>query len=119
MLVSITIAGTAFVVLMSGFGTNMKNIGIAEDYTTAAFLAKQVLVELETGQPQPGRTEGEFGEDYDRFRWVAEVEKDSAKSFYKVNVKVIFVRGVVDRELEIKTVFLAPEMKEQKELQGG
>lgn len=114
-LVAVTIAGVVFVVLMSGFGTGLKTTGIAEDYTTAAFLAKDVLADLELKKEiKAGKENGDFGEDFPNFRWSTEVEKSTTLPFYSASVRVFFTRGNTEREMTLRTVLLAGE-KEQME----
>lgn len=109
-LVAVTIAGVVFVVLMSGFGTGLKTTGIAEDYTTAAFLAKDLLAELELKKEiKAGKENGDFGEDFPNFRWSTEVEKNTALPFYSASVRVFFTRGNTEREMTLRTVLLAGE----------
>lgn len=109
-LVAVTIAGVVFVVLMSGFGTGLKTTGIAEDYTTAAFLAKDLLAELDLKKEiKAGKENGDFGEDFPNFRWSTEVEKNPALPFYPASVRVFFTRGNTEREMTLRTVLLAGE----------
>lgn len=106
-LVAVTIAGVVFVVLMSGFGTGLKTTGIAEDYTTAAFLAKDVLGELELkNEIKIGKENGDFGEDFPNYRWSTEVEKDAARPFFHASVRVFFIRGNAEREMTLRTILL-------------
>lgn len=106
-LVAVSIASIVFVVLLSGFSVNIKSTGIAEDYTIAAFLSKEIMVKLETQKDiKAGKSEGDFGEEYPRFRWIAEIEKDGILPFYKVNLKVFFNRGMDERELSVGTIIL-------------
>ena len=107
-LVAVTIAGVVFVVLMSGFGTGLKTTGIAEDYTTAAFLAKDLLAELELKKEiKAGKESGDFGEEFPNFRWSTEVEKDTTLPFYRASAQVFFTRGTTEREMTLRTVLLA------------
>lgn len=112
LLVAVAVASVVFVVLLSGFSLNMKSTGLSEDYTTAVMLAKAKMVELETQKElQPGKSKGDFGEEYPRFRWVVEVVPDSTKPFYRATLRVIFTRGGTDREVVLKTVFLEKNRK--------
>jgi type II secretion system protein I len=114
-LVAVTIAGVAFVVLMSGFGANLKNTGIAEDYTTAAFLAKDLLAELELKKDlQAGQENGDFGENFPNYRWSTEVERDRALPFYRATVRVFFTRGTAEREMTLRTVLLEADIDKER-----
>lgn len=106
-LVAMTIAGSVFVILLNAFGTSMRSTGIAEGYTTASYLAKEVLVLLESKKkPSPGKEKGDFGEDYPAYTWKIETNKDPTLPFYIAKVSVFFVRQGIEREIQLETVLL-------------
>ena len=114
-LVSVTIAGVVFVVLLSGFGTNIKTTGTAEDYTTASFLARDIMTKLELQKEiKAGKEQGDFGKDFPNYRWSTEIEKDTTLPYYRVTAKVIFTRGGNERDLSVKTILLEQPKKDEK-----
>lgn len=116
LLVSITIAGVAFVILLSGFGQNIKATGLAEDYTTASFLARSLVADLEARSDlNPGKLSGDFGDNYPRFSWDAEVSPLAESDFLSLQANVVFTRSGVGRELSYRYV-LPPVDKDDKAL---
>ena len=106
-LVSITIMGGVLVVLLGGLGANLKNLGLAGDYTTAAFLAKDAMTQLQTRDPAPGKLEGDFGPQFPRYKWTADLEMGEDHPFLKTRLRVVFERGEIQRELEVRTTILS------------
>lgn len=114
-LVAVTIAGVVFVVLLSGFGVNIRTTGTAEDYTTASFLLKDLMTKLELQKEiKAGKEEGDFGTDFPSYRWITEVEKDSTFPYYRVTAKVLFTRSGNERDLSAKTIMLEQPKKDEK-----
>lgn len=106
-LVALTVSGVLFTVILSGFGANLNNTSIAEGYTTASFLVKEIMTDLENEKKMRiGKREGDFGEDYPGFRWEAYIKEDSVYPFYAATLKVIFYRRGVEREMVVRSVFL-------------
>lgn len=114
-LVAVTIAGVAFVVLLSGFGVSLKSTALAEDYTTASFLLKGLMTETELRKEiRTGKAQGEFGEEFPNYRWVSETERDARLPFYRVTCRVLFTRSGSERELAARTVLLEPAGREKR-----
>ena len=114
-LVAVTIAGVVFVVLLSGFGTNIRTTGTAEDYTTASFLVKDLMTKIELQKElKAGKEQGDFGKDFPNFKWSTEIEKDTTLPYYRVTAKVLFTRGGNERDLSVKTVLLEQPKKDEK-----
>lgn len=112
LLVAIAVAGSVFVVLLNAFGANLRSTGIAEGYTTAAFLAKDMIAQLENKEGiSIGKEEGDFGEDYSLYRWKTEIEKDNTLPFYIVKAAVIFERRGIEREVQINTILIEKSKK--------
>lgn len=87
----------------------MKFSAMAEDYTIGTMLAKSVIAELEVAKDlKLGKKEGDFGEEFDRFRWVTEIKEDNKLPMYTVKVTVYFKRTVEEREIELNTILLKP-----------
>jgi len=111
LLVAITVAGVALVVVISAFGAAMKNVGLAEDYTTAGFLMKKMFTEMEGGAIQPGEESGDFGQRYPRFKWQKKIVSMPGVICQKAELKIIFTRDAVERELSEEMVLLATPSK--------
>lgn len=106
-LVAVTIAGVVFVVLLSGFGVNLKSTAIAEDYTTASFLLKELMTDAELRKEiVTGKAEGDFGDRFPNFTWDSVTEKDSRLPFYRVTCRVNFVRSGTQREVAGTTILI-------------
>lgn len=114
-MVAVTIAGVAFVVLLSGFGLNIKSTALAEDYTTASLLLKDLVTDAELEKEiRTGKAQGEFGEDFPDFRWESETQKDARLPFYRLTCRVSFKRSGTEREVAGSTILLEPPVKEKE-----
>lgn len=114
-LVAVTIAGVVFVVLLSGFGVNIRTTGTAEDYTTASFLVRDLMTKLELQKEiKAGKEQGDFGKDFPDYRWSTEIEKDPSLPYYRVTARVFFKRSGTERELSGNTVLLEQPKKDEK-----
>ncbi len=110
-LVAVCVISTAFVVILSGFGRNLKLTGTSEDYMIAAMLAKQKMVELEHKRKiKPGTSKGDFGKLYPRFSWETDITFDEKRNFYMVTLTVSVNRTGAKREVILRTI-LAPQME--------
>lgn len=106
-LVAITVSSILFTVLLGGFSASIKNTSIAEGYTTAAFLAKEMMTRIESEKNlASGISRGDFGDDYPGFRWESQVKLDIDGSFYTTELKVVFAKSAGDREVVIRSVIL-------------
>ncbi len=110
-LVAVCVISTAFVVILSGFGRNLKLTGTSEDYMIGAMLAKQKMVELEHKRKiKPGTSKGDFGKLYPRFSWETDIRFDEKRNFYRVTLTVSVNRTGAKREVILRTI-LAPQME--------
>lgn len=120
LLVAMTIIGTLSVVLVSGFGVSLRSNALAEDYTKASFLLRDLMTGLETeSELKAGKQEGTFGDDFPAFTWSTEIVKDAAKPFFRVDGKVLFTRRGVTRELTARTVLPEPPPSGDPEGKAG
>ncbi len=113
-LVAVTVSGAVLVVILAGFGVNLRATGVAEGYAVAVMLGQQVITEFENGLVLPA-LQGDFGNDYPAYRWVAELrelETESSEPVFAVTVRVLFMRAGQERAQVIETV-LPPERPAQ------
>jgi len=106
-LVAVTVCGVVFVVLLTGFGQNLRYTAQAEDYTKAIILAKSKIAALEVQESlEEGKQHGDFGEKFERFRWETDISNKNEQELplYNVNVTVYFKRTVTEQSVILNTI---------------
>ena len=112
-LVALAVLSISLGVIYQIFGTSMRNMQYAKEYSQAQLLAESKLSELGKGIPvKEGAFEGTFAEKY---RWKMEVsplpvnvEEDEVRAF-KVDFKVLWTSSHKDRAINIHTYRLSVE----------
>ena len=113
-LVALAVLAIALGVIYQIFGTSLRNMQYAKEYSTAQMLAESKLSELGKGIPvQEGAFEGKFDNQYG---WQMDVtqlpftqdESEELKK-YKIDFKVIWGSGERLRSIDILTYRLATE----------
>lgn len=80
--------------VMSAISAGLKSQTVAKFYQIAGTLAEQKMADLESDPDlEAGRDEGDFGEEYEGFKWSSEVTTiedtdDGPKGLYEVTVNV-------------------------------
>ena len=70
MVIAVGILGVALVVIMRGYIVTLRSLEQSSVRATAFMLAENLLAEYELeGDFSPGDDSGEFGEDFEGFRW--------------------------------------------------
>ena len=115
MLVAVCILSAAIILLVNGFGENLHFLGIAKDYTTAIFLAREKMVELENSQKLENiKREGDFSSPYNNFHWKISIFPGENNRYFLVRVKVSFTRLGLKREVVLDNVLLSPKLLKNK-----
>lgn len=119
--VTLAILSLALPTLLRSFTEAAKGQALAENRTTALYLLKFRMAEIEAeGYPDIGEENGEFGED-SRFRWqsdVQDVESEEIEGLRLVTVTVTWQERGQERLLSMST-YLADRQMPQQQTQGG
>ena len=119
--VTLAILSLALPTLLRSFTEAAKGQALAENRTTALYLLKFRLAEIEAeGYPDIGEEEGEFGED-SRFRWhsdVQDVESEEIEGLRLVTVTVTWQERGEEKFISTST-YLADRQMPQQQTQGG
>ena len=119
--VTLAILSLALPTLLRSFTEAAKGQALAENRTTALYLLKFRMAEIEAeGYPDIGEEEGEFGED-SRFRWhsdVQDVDSEEIEGLRLVAVTVTWQERGRERLISMST-YLADRQIPQDQTQGG
>ena len=120
-LVTLTILGAVLPALLHAFATAARNQGLSDNTTTALYLLKFRMAEIEmSGYPDVGDQSGEFGENT-RYRWnsvVQDIESEEVENIRQVQVTVIWQHKNRERSMSMNT-FIADRQKPQTQTQQG
>ncbi len=88
--------------ILIGYRSVMRNIGLADDYSLAAFLCKQKMAEkmLDKNISETALSSLEPINKFDRFRWQQEVSKNNM-DLYIIKTIVKFDRWGGERQVEL------------------
>lgn len=115
-IVALTIAAIALPVLLKAFSDGTKNQTTIENRTTALYLLKLRMAEIEMlGDLEVGSEEGEFGAD-SRFTWTSDIVESETEGLYQVTVTVIWQERSRQQSVELSTI-LADKTIQQEEQQ--
>ena len=119
--VALAILSLALPTLLRSFTEAAKGQALAENRTTALYLLKFRMAEIELeGYPDIGEEDGEFG-DNSRFRWhsdVQDVESEEIEGMRRVTVTVTWQERGKERSISMNT-YLADRQMPQQQSQGG
>ena len=119
--VTLAILSLALPTLLRSFTEAAKGQALAENRTTALYLLKFRMAEIEAeGYPDIGEEEGEFGED-SRFRWhsdIQDVDSEEIEGLRLVTVTVTWQERGKERVISTST-YLADRQIPQGQTQGG
>ena len=120
-LVTLTILGAVLPALLHAFATAARNQGLSDNTTTALYLLKFRMAEIEmSGYPDVGDESGEFGENT-RYRWnsvVQDIESEEVENIRQVQVTVTWQHKNRERSMSMNT-FIADRQKPQTQTQQG
>ncbi|MBD3180979.1 type II secretion system protein GspI [Candidatus Poribacteria bacterium] len=115
-IVALTIAAIALPVLLKAFSDGTKNQTTIENRTTALYLLKLRMAEIEMlGEFEAGSEEGEFGAN-SRFTWISDTTELETEGLYQVTVTVIWLERGREQSVELSTI-LADKTIQQEEQQ--
>ncbi|MAF10977.1 hypothetical protein CMK11_11060 [Candidatus Poribacteria bacterium] len=122
-LVAMAILGAVLPTVMIAFTTSARSRSRSERETTAAYLLRDKLSEMEAlGAPAEGEDQGDFGEG-SLFTWVTSVASlPEIEELYDVTVRVQWLEAGQQRELAVRTYMAASgggEPGDGQEGQGG
>ena len=111
-LVSLGILAMVLPPLLLTFSNSSRNRATAESRTTAAYLVRDTLAELEcAGPPTPGESEGVY-EEGARFQWRTTVSATDTEGLYDVVVSVIWMERGEEREFAVRTYLADPALQD-------
>jgi type II secretion system protein I len=118
--VTLAILGLAMPALLSSFTQAAKGQALSENMTTALYLLKFRMAEIEAeGYPDIGEEDGEFGEN-SRYRWhstVQDVESEEIEGLRLVTVTVTWQEQGKEKTISMNTYIADHQMPQTQ--QGG
>ncbi len=106
-LVAMAILASILPAVMIVFTTSARSRSESEHETTAAYLLRDKLSEMEAiGQPEEGEEQGTFGEN-SRYEWSSTVSATKTEELYDVVVRVQWLEAGRQRELAIRTYMVS------------
>ena len=116
-LVTLTILAAAIPALLQAFTTATRNQALSDNSTTALYLLKFRMAEIEMeGYPDAGQESGEFGENT-RYLWrsvVEDIESEEVENIRRVTVTVTWQHKNRERSMSMST-FMADRQMPQRE----
>jgi len=114
--VALTIAAVALPALLRVFSQGTRNHSLIENRTTALYLLKLRMSEIEMlGDLTVGSEEGEFGTD-SRFGWISEVAETDIEGLYEVTVTVHWQERGQEKSVELTTYMADRSIQQEEEL---
>ena len=100
---ALTIATIALPVLLQAFRTGARSRSLIENRTTALYLLKLRIAEIEMlGEIEVGSEDGDFGSD-SRFQWTSDVVESDTEGLYEVTVIVNWPERGTEKNVELTT----------------
>lgn len=118
--VALAIAAIALPVLLRAFSEGTKKHSLIENKTTALYLLKLKMSEIEMlGELEAGSEDGEFGSG-SRFEWTSDIADTDTEGLYEVTVAVIWQERGQEQTVEL-TTYIADKYieREEQQQQGG
>ena len=116
-LVTLTILAAALPALLQAFTAATRNQALSDDSTTALYLLKFRMAEIEMeGYPDVGQESGEFGENT-RYLWrsvVEDIESEEVENIRRVTVTVTWQHKNRERSMAM-TTFIADRQMSQEQ----
>ena len=115
-LVTLTILAGALPALLQAFSTATRNQGLSDNTTTALYLLKFRMAEIEMeGYPEVGQETGEFGENT-RYLWrsvVEDIESEEVENIRRVMVTVTWQHRNRERSMSMSTFIADRQMGQE------
>ena len=121
--VALSIAAIAFPALLKAFSEGIKNYSLIENKTTAYYLLKLKMGQVEmAGYPDVGNEEGDFGTD-SRFRWATDIADSDTDGLREITVIITWDERGKEKTLQLSTYMadrtIEQQEEEQTQQQGG
>ena len=114
-LVTLAILGAILPALLHAFASAARTQGLSDNSTTALYLLKFRMAEIEMGgYPDVGEETGEFGNNT-RYRWssvVQDIESEEVENVRQVQVTVTWLHRNRERSMSMNT-YIADRQKSQ------
>ena len=121
-LVTLAILAAVLPALLQAFASAARNQGLSDNSTTALYLLKYRMAEIEMeGYPDVGDESDEFGENT-RYRWrsvVEDVDSEDVENIRRVQVTVTWIHRNRERSLSMSTYIADRQMPQQQAQQPG
>lgn len=124
-LVTLAILAAVLPALLQAFASAARNQGLSDNSTTALYLLKFRMAEIEmNGYPDVGEENGEFGENT-RYRWrsvVEEIDSEDVENIRRVEVTVTWIHRNRERSMSMSTYMAdrqMPQNSDQPSAIGG
>ena len=114
--VALTIAAVALPILLRSFSEGTKKQSLIENRTTALYLLKLRMSEIEMlGELEEGSEEGEFGTD-SRFTWSSDIAESDIENLYEVTVTVNWQERGQQKSVQLTTYMADRNIEQEEEL---
>lgn len=122
-LVTLAILASVLPAILQAFTSAARNQGLSDNTTTALYLLKFRMAEIEMeGYPEVGEEDGEFGENT-RYTWnsvVEDVDSEEVENIRKVQVTVSWLHRNAQRSMSMSTYIADRQMGQgEGQPQGG
>ena len=112
-LVTLTILSAALPALLQAFTSATRNQGLSDNSTTALYLLKFRMAEIEmSGYPDVGQETDEFGENT-RYRWrsvVEDIQSEEVENIRRVMVTITWQHRNRERSMSMNTFIADRQM---------
>ena len=117
-IVALTIAALSLPPLLQAFSMGTKRQSMIENKTTALYLLKLRMSEIEMiGELEAGSEEGEFGSN-SRFKWNSDISESDTDGLYEVKVTVFWQEMGQEKSVELTTYISSRDIEQQEGTEG-
>ena len=117
-LVTLSILAAVLPALLQAFASAARNQGLSDNSTTALYLLKFRMAEIEmNGYPDVGEENGEFGENT-RYRWrsvVEDIDSEDVENIRRVQVTVLWIHRNRERSMSMSTYIADRQMPQNSD----
>lgn len=101
-IVSVAIMAVGLVAIIEAYGTSMR-LSLQDEYLTTATLLASGKMEEVLKEPYitPGEDEGDFGPEFEAFRWRVEIADSDIQGLETITVTVTWTVGKLNDELRL------------------
>ena len=120
LMVAVAVLAIAIIGVTEAVTQGMNSSRNATDRTLGVELAEQRLAEaLLDPELEPGSDEGDFGDDYPRYRYTLDVEETDLEGLYRIHVSVSWESGVNEHAVDLETCYAPDVLTEGETAAGG